>query len=139
MTRKPSWNGSISPRDIPNMADLLCVVEPRGRGAVTVLANAHGRDAVKRVFPVTRISWESNASGMPLDWLHAALNVPALASSGGHGLPREVYGDAALDEATPEALAFLLAIAVKDQGARAAVWDEGAEVPFRVFAPSGEH
>jgi hypothetical protein len=120
MTRKPSWKGSISPRDIPNMADLLCIVEPRGLGAVTVLANAHGRDAVNRVFPVTRISWESNASGMPLDWLQ-----PALASSGGHELPR--------------ALAFLIAIGVRNQGARAAVWDEGAEVPFRVFVPSGEH
>jgi hypothetical protein len=124
----------LNTNDIPNITDVLCICEPHSsKGAVTVLANARGRDCLQKVFPAWGIPWETD-SKMPSDWLHAAFYVPEMASRGGHHLP-PITGGIPLEEAAPAALAFLLAIAAKEQGARAMTWDDQQEVPFTLYPP----
>jgi hypothetical protein len=120
--------------DVPSVSDVLCIVEPRGGGAVTVLANAYGRDCLQKVFPNWDIPWEPNASAFPRDWLHAVFPIPELASRGGHNLP-PINGSIPLATATPASLAFLLAIGAKNQGARAMTWGDEQEPPLHLFVP----
>ncbi len=123
--------------DVPRVSDVLCICEPRGRGDVTVLANARGRDCLQRVFPEWSIPWEANACAMPSDWLHALFPLPELAS-GAHRLP-PITGDVSIDEATPAALTFLLAIAAMNEGARAVMWDDQWEPQLSLFVPDRAH
>jgi hypothetical protein len=117
--------------DVPAVSDVLCIIEPRGGGAVTVLANEQGRDCLQKVFPEWSIPWEANSSGFPRDWLYAVFHVPELAR-GAHNLPQ--FADKVpLDEAAP---AQLLAVAAKNQGARAMTWDEQRKPQFELFIPS---
>ena len=111
----------LYPRDVTNISDVVCIVDRRGRGAVGVYANAAGRACLQRIFPAFRPSWESSAGKMPDDWLKAVFYVAELAR-GEHALP-PIYGDAVLEEATPEAIAYLLAHAVREHGARAMIWN----------------
>jgi len=64
--------------------------------------------------------------------------MPELARRGAHNLP-PIAGGVPLDEATPAQLAFLLAIAAKNQGARAMTWDEQRKPQFELFMPSRAH
>jgi hypothetical protein len=123
----------ITPADVPNIADVLCICEPRGGGAVSVIANQLGRDCLHRIFPTWDIPWERNVTGFPGDWLQAIFDVPRLAH-GTHNLP-PITGNAVLEEATPKALTFLIAIAAKYQGARAMLWDEESDPPFELYVP----
>jgi hypothetical protein len=59
----------------------------------------------------------------PEDWQSLELNMPAAANTTCHNLP-PIYGDGPLDEATPDAVAFLLAIATQNQGARSMLLKE---------------
>jgi hypothetical protein len=117
--------------DVPAVSDVLCIIEPRGGGGVTVLANEQGRDCLQKVFPEWSIPWEANSSGFPREWLYAVFHVPELAR-GAHNLPQ--FADKVpLDEAVP---AQLLAVAAKNQGARAMTWDEQRKPQFELFIPS---
>ena len=124
----------LTMEDVPNVSDVLCICEPRGGGAVTVLANAQGRDCLQKVFPKWITPWEQNAAGMPSDWLHAVFRMPELADHGAHNLP-PISGGMPLEEATPAALAFLLAVAATNQGARVMTWDEQRELQFKLYLP----
>ena len=129
----------LSRDDVPHVSDVFCICEPRGGGSITVLANAHGRASLQKVFPEWSIPWEKqNSSRFPNDWLLAIFHMPNLASRGGHNLP-PITGGAPLEEATPAALAVLLTIAAKDQGARAMMWDEQGDPPLRLFLPASRH
>jgi len=121
-------------KDVPRVSDVLCIVEPHGDGAVTVLANQHGRDCLQKVFPEWSVPWEPYVSSFPSDWLHAVFPVPELASKHAHSLP-PINGNVPLVEATPAALAFLLAIAAKNQGGRAMTWDDQREPQLQLFIP----
>jgi hypothetical protein len=106
----------VRPSEVPNVSDVLCIVEPRGGRDVIVLANAKGRECLQRIFPNSQPSWKPNASDMPPNWRHAIFHVPELARLE-HALP-SITGDTPLKEATPTALAYLLAYAVERQGGR---------------------
>jgi len=124
--------------DVPAISDALCIVEPRGGGAVTVIANEQGRDCLQKVFPKWSIPWETSSWGFSSDWLHAVFQMPELARRGAHNLP-PIAGGVPLDEATPAQLAFLRAIAAKNPGARAMTWDEQRKPQFELFMPSRAH
>ena len=120
-------------KDVPQVCDALCIVEPRGGGAVTVLAKAFGQTSSEKVFPNWRIPWERNPSSFPHDWLHAVFHVPELAR-GVNELP-PITGGAQLEEAAPHALAFLLAMGAYHQGARVAIWNEGGDPELTLHIP----
>jgi hypothetical protein len=123
----------ITWRIVPDMTDVLCVCEPRGGGAVTVLANQRGRECLQKVFPNAQIPWEPNTCNMPRDWLHSIFLVPELAR-GHHALP-PITGNVPLEEAAPAALTYPLAYAVQTQGVRAMTWDEQDEPQHRLHLP----
>jgi hypothetical protein len=127
-------NMTLTMADIAKVSDVLCITEPRGGGAVTVLANMHGENCLQRVFPNWDIPWEPNTFAFPPDWLHAIFPVPALAGLGSHRLP-SINGDIPLEMATPVQLTFLLAVAANKQGARAVMWDEDGKPQLRLFVP----
>ena len=101
-------------------------------------ASGGGRDCLQKVFPKWSIPWETSSWGFSSDWLHAVFQMPELARRGAHNLP-PIAGGVPLDEATPAQLAFLLAIAAKNQGARAMTWDEQRKPQFELFMPSRAH
>jgi hypothetical protein len=107
--------------DIPNMVDAL--FQGRGDGWVIIAANAKGRQCVEQVFPDARIAWRDPGDGFPEDWQGFDLNLPDVASATRHNLP-PIYGGRTLDEATPDAVAFVLAFAAKNQGARSMLLKE---------------
>jgi hypothetical protein len=113
----------LTPEDLPNVTDVVCVAEPRAPGAIAAFANAPGRNALQKVFPEWSIPWEPNAVTLPPDWLLALFHMPTLAERYGIRDLESITGGAPLEDATPAALAFLLATVAKDQGARAATWD----------------
>ena len=49
----------LNTNDVPNVSDVVCICEPRGEGGVTVLANAHGRNCLQKVFPAWSIPFSS--------------------------------------------------------------------------------
>jgi len=137
MTKGKAKIIGVTPNDVPNVSDVLCIVEPRGGGAVIVLANAKGRECLQRIFPNSQPSWKPNESNMPPNWRHAVFHMPELAR-GEHALP-PIAGDTPLKEATPAALAYLLAYAVERQGGCAMIFDEDGDPPLRLLAPAREH
>jgi hypothetical protein len=114
--------------DIPNMVDAL--FQGRGDGWVIIAANAKGRQCVAQVFPDARIAWRDPGDGLPEDWRGFDLNLPDVAGATRHNLP-PIY-DVPLDEARPDALAFVLAIAAKDQGARSMLIKEDGSADIYV-------
>jgi hypothetical protein len=123
----------LTMRDVPQVADVLCIVEPRGGGAVTVLANTFGQACLEKVFPRWRIPWAPNHSAFPRDWLHAVFDMPDLVH-GTHNLPPITDG-AQLEQATPPQFAFWLAMGAYHQGARAMMWNDGGDEPLQLFIP----
>ena len=128
---KPKVIG-VALKDVPNISDVLCVCEPRGGGTVTVFANARGERVCKKFFPLRKPHGRS-ASPCRANGCRPFLNVPDLAR-GDHTLP-PINGNIPLDEASPGALAYLLAYAVQRQGARAMMWDEEGAPPLRLLTP----
>jgi hypothetical protein len=115
---------SIALRDLPNNVDALFVGGPDGW--VTATVNAVGQRAVEAVFPTAYIEWRDVLTVppgiLPDDWREFTMNVPDVAASTGlNNLPEHLLNLADLDEATPDALAFLMTIAARNQGARAAM------------------
>jgi hypothetical protein len=86
-----------------------------------------GREAVGHVFPSCHIEWDAAHAarlGFPVDWRQFSINVPAAARvDRDHKLPLEITRFAASDDwtqNTTDALAFLMAMAVRQQGVRSA-------------------
>ena len=85
-------------------------------------ANAKGRRCIEQVFPSAFIKWREPGDGsfpLPPDWQGFSLNVPDVAALPVPNNLPPITGGVPLDEAQPDALAVLMAIAAKDQGARA--------------------
>jgi hypothetical protein len=92
-------------------------------GWVTICASKKGQRAVEAVFPSAHIEWRYHADNA-LGWAEFSINLPDVAGAGpDHRLPLEITGGVSLDDALPDILAFLLAMAARDQGARVAVQD----------------
>jgi hypothetical protein len=88
-------------------------------------ANRQGRTAINAVFPDIHIEWRFHKDCRCLGWGEFSLNVADIAHTmRNHRLPIEIVRTADLDAATPEALAFLLAMAAKREGVRVACESE---------------
>src|SRR6516162_9002239 len=111
----------LSPKDILQVVDVVCSGEDDSW--VSIIANQRGRTAIEAIFPDLPIDWLEPPVGFPAEWRSVALDVPGLANQAEHLLPR-IYNDAPLDEASPDAVAFVLAMAAKIQGARGALFTE---------------
>jgi hypothetical protein len=120
---------NLSVDDLPQMIDAFFHGEPEGW--VVIAANAHGRTCVERVFPAAYIQWREHGGDFPTDWQGFSPNLPDIASATQHHLPP--INDVPLDEATPDQLAYLLAIATKNQGARAGLLTTEGEL--HIFTP----
>jgi len=76
--------------------------------------------------PTSTIEWRFHNDCRWLGWGEFSLNVADIAHTmRNHRLPIETVRTADLDAATPEALAFLLAMAAKREGVRVACESEG--------------
>jgi hypothetical protein len=107
-----------SPDAIYQMVDAF--MQGLSDGWVFVGANARGRKCTEAVFPDNSIKWRDPGDGWPADFRGFSFNLPDLESTTRHRL-RDIWGDTWLDDATPDALAFVLAMAAKHQGARVAL------------------
>lgn len=105
-------------------------------GFVTIAASDKGRRAVEAVFPSGHIAWRFHEDNL-LGWGEFSLNVVDCAGAmPDHKLPLDITGGARLDDAHPDALAFLLAVAVQRQGINVATFDqnEGFNIYFHAAA-----
>jgi hypothetical protein len=108
--------GGITEADEPN----------HQHGWVAMAANKQGGRAINAVFPDIHIEWRFHNDCRWLGWGEFSLNVADVAhTTRNHRLPIEIVRTADLDAATPEALAFLLAMAAKREGVRVACESEG--------------
>jgi hypothetical protein len=108
-------------KELPHMIDALFVGNPDKLGWVQMEVNDKGRACVEALFPEGHIAWGKPGNVVPADWHGFEINVPGVVANTETKLPLEITRGADLNKATPDALAFLLAIGVKDQGGRAAV------------------
>lgn len=118
-TARNSKSFKLNVADLPQNVDAMFQGEPDGW--VLIAANARGRHCVEQIFPAAYIAWRDPGSGFPSDWQGFSLNVPDVARLPAPNNLPPITGDVPLDEAQPDALAFLMAIAAKDQSARAAL------------------
>jgi hypothetical protein len=118
-TARKSKSFKLDAADLPHNADALFRGEPSGW--VSMAANPKGRHCIEKVFPKAYIEWRDPGDGSPSDWQGFSLHVPEVAALPAPNNLPPITGDVPLDEAQPDALAFLMAIAAKDQGARAAL------------------
>ena len=99
-----------------------------------------GRECVDALFPQAQIAWResdfpTDPSGDWGDWRGFEINLPDVVAQTETKLPLEITGGADLDEAQPDALALLLAIAVKRQGGRSAYFARGC---MEIFHPDNQ-
>ena len=114
--------------DIPNLVDAVFEGDHEMPGWVIVAVNRKGCECVEALFPQAHIAWRDAGPGFPADWLGFKINVP---DAGPNKLPN-ITGGANLDDARPDALAFLLAAGVKHQGGRSALLKNGR---LEIFTP----
>jgi hypothetical protein len=128
MPKTKSFKLKVS--DLPYNADALFCGELGGW--VWMAANAKGRHCIEQVFPKAYIEWRDPGEGFPSDWQGFSLHLPEVAKlPAPNNLPK-ITGGIPLDKAKPDALAFLMAVAAKDQGARAALLKSDGSVEIYV-------
>jgi hypothetical protein len=123
-----------TPDEIMQAADAFMFGRPDGW--VFVAANVQGRRSVEAVFPKAYFAWRDPGEGWPGDFLGFDFNVPNTASATQHHLPLAIMGGVSLDDAGPDGLTYVLAEAVREQGARVVfVTDDGE----KYFLPAEHH
>jgi hypothetical protein len=115
--------------DLPHHADALFRGEPGGW--VWMAADPRGH-CIEQVFPTAYIEWRDPGDGFPSDWQGFSLHVPQVAALPMPNKLPPITGGVPLDEAQPDQLAFLMAIAAKNQGARAALVKSDGSVEIYV-------
>ncbi|MGC2081612.1 MAG: hypothetical protein WA728_37455 [Xanthobacteraceae bacterium] len=124
----------IKRSDITNMVDALFSGVQDDSGWVEMYANVKGRECVNALFPKAHIAWADDCGeAFPRDWRAFLINLPDAVAVMETRLPLEITSGADLDDATPDALAILIAIGVQRQGVRCAVWQHSGH--YHVFAP----
>jgi len=118
--------------DLLNMVDAVFEGDHEMSGWVDIAVNTRGRECVEALFPQAYIAWRDARPGFPADWRGFTINVPDVVSQAGPNKLPDITGGANLDEATPEALAFLLAAGVKHQGGRSGLLRYGR---MEIFTP----
>jgi hypothetical protein len=114
-------------KDLPHMLDAIFVGnhDHEPNGWVIMDVNAKGRDCVNALFPGAQIAWREPSDAIPADWHGFEIHVPGVVEAIQTKLPLWILPGADLHEANPDALAFLIAIGVIHQGARAAIFRNG--------------
>jgi hypothetical protein len=120
--------------DIPNLADAVFAGDDEMPGWVIMAVNKKGQECVEALFPEAHIAWRDAGPGFPADWQGFKINLPNVVAHAGPNKLPDITGGANLDEASPEALAFLLAAGVKHQGGRPALLRNGRLEIFRTHA-----
>jgi hypothetical protein len=121
--------------DLLNMVDAVFVGVQDDQGWVVMCADTKGRECIDALFPKAHIAWKDDCGEtMPSEWRAFSINLPEVVAETETRLPLEITRGADLDEAAPDALAFLLAMGVRRQGGRSAVQREGR---FDVYIPEG--
>ena len=136
MTRTPRMldMGQMSWADLASRADVIfspglmpgAPSSARNQGAIAIDANAKGREAVQAIFPGAPLKWGNAgfASVQPQafgpGWLAYAPHLPLFASLYANTLPEHLVKLGPLDLKLDAALCFLMAIAARQHGARAA-------------------
>jgi hypothetical protein len=124
----------IKHADIPNMVDAVFAGVQDDPGWVEMYATAKGRACIDALFPKAHIEWKNDCSPfLPRDWRAFSIHLPSVIDATETLLPLEITGGDDLHEATPDALAFLLAFGVSRQGARSAV--SRKDHSYDMFAP----
>jgi hypothetical protein len=109
-------------KDLPHMIDAVFIGSPKPGGWVIMEVNDKGRACVEALFPGGHFAWGAPGNVMPADWHGFEINVPGVvAGLPETKLPLEITRGADLDKANSDALAYLLAVGVKNQGGRAAM------------------
>jgi hypothetical protein len=116
-TKRIMLNGS----DITNMVDAVFFGVQDDPGWVEMYADAKGRECIDAIFPKAHIAWKDDCP-MPREWRAFSINVPDVIAATETRLPLEITRGANLDEATPDALACLLAMGMQRQGGCCAAW-----------------
>jgi hypothetical protein len=105
------------------MVDAVFIGVQDDPGWVEMYASAKGREYINALFPKAHIAWADDCGAMPpREWRAFSINLPDAVAATETRLPLEITRGANLDEATPDALAFLLAMGVCRQGGRCAAW-----------------
>jgi hypothetical protein len=125
----------LNTQDLHTVADIALGGLPGGW--IAMAGNPHGRKCVEAVFPNARIVWRDHHpdSIRPADWYEFSLNLPCVANATRHKLPEHLLTlpDRDLSKCSSDALAFLLAMAARAQGARVALYREGK---LEIFSPN---
>jgi hypothetical protein len=112
--------------DVANMVDAVFMGVQDDQGWVDMYADAKGRECINALFPKAHIAWADDcAEILPRGWRAFSINLPDVVAATETRLPLEITRGANLDEAAPDALAFLLAMGVRRQGGRCAAWRGG--------------
>jgi hypothetical protein len=108
--------------EVVNMVNAVFRGDEDNPGWVSAFADAKGRECIEALFPNVPIPWaDHHTDVLPPDWRILSINVPAAATTETR-LPLEITDGVNLDEAAPDALAFLLAYGVCRQGGRCALF-----------------
>jgi hypothetical protein len=108
--------------DLPQVADAFFIGDPNRPGWICMAVNDKGRECVDALFPQAKIAWRDAGDIVPTDWHGFDINLPDVVATMETKLPLDITDGANLDSCTPDALAFLLAIGVKRQGGRGAIY-----------------
>jgi hypothetical protein len=111
--------------DIPKLVDAVFEGDHEMPGWVIMAVNRKGCECVEALFPQAHIAWRDAGPVFPADWLGFKINVPDVVSQAGPNKLPNITGGANLDDARPDALAFLLAAGVRHQGGRSALLKNG--------------
>jgi len=133
-------------KDFPNLVDAVFVGlpsgnSPDGNGWVEMTCNPAARTAVNEAIPGAHIAWRAvklPCFAMAPGWQGFQINLPSVVATLGPGeLPRHLLELQDLDDAHPDQLAMILAIAVKEGGLRAAIIREVNRRPeLEIFSQS---
>jgi hypothetical protein len=120
---------NISMADVPNITDAEFAGNYSNdmQGWVIMKVNDRGRACVDALFPRAYIAWrdDDDPAVAGCGWKTFELDLLDAIADGGTKLRLEMTRGADLNEAHPDALAFLLADGVNCQGGRSAVLSNG--------------
>jgi hypothetical protein len=101
-------------------------VSASNQGYVAIDANAKGREAVNAIFPGAPLNWDSGKGLGSIEpafgpgWMACAPHVPMYAAKYPNTLPEHLVKAGPLDLKSDRQLCFLMAVAARNHGARAA-------------------
>ena len=129
--------------DLHKQADVLFIGLNANVGEVIADASPIGRAALGSIVPDSHIAWRGirdNEWAFPDNWLEFNFLLPGLIASRHEFrllVPEYLLKLKAVEDVSADQFAYLMAIALKDQGIRAAMYSEKTE-SFHIFLPSND-